>query len=847
MRKYLLKIAVLIICTVTAPLIAFPYSGSARAESAAADNLAIVLLIDISGSMRYTDPEKLRETAAFLFIDLLNTADYLSVITFNQDVEIVTPLREIGSASQKALLKDQISAHLEPRGDTDYRAALQAAYDQLESAAAAGLRPVVILLTDGEPNPDTRYRQDRVFMEAYLEAMWETITRFTLSNCPVFTIAFSNEVDPAVIERISILTRGEHFLLDNPRELLLAFYELLETIKNRQRVIESSFALQGSVQTFPFTVSRQAVQANLIIENREGTDFSISVQPPGGLAGQTGNPAVSRGPGYCLVVFHEPGKSLQGEWQVSVSGRGSFHVLGNADHAIKAWIVEPAAGAMLPSGEPVPVRVRLTGVAAGMAQPIEVLVRFAGADGIRTERFPLVGDGEFYSGLCTGLGRPGIYEVQATVLLDSEPVAETASRVHLKNIPQLVAHSSLQECYRYGEEVALEASLQLGGQRLIEGAALALEYFQFVLSYQDGTRVAFPLHDSGAPGHGDLRVSDGIWSNRFVFDREGEVEAGLLAVGRYNGEDFILEKNLGPVAVHNPGAISLRLDRTDLYGTPGWMMLVPVTIENRSAFAEVLHINGPADGSFRVLESGFTLAPGEIKSLNLRVAVSPSRVAGFEALALTFSAGTALTVIEADSFNPNVEIVSRPRYLWRRVTAADLLPAPFKLFLLAGMLFYGGGLLLYRLFVYPRSRLGQLVFWKDGPRAGQTDSWGKFALSKARGEKAVVSFSSAGEADFTIEGSAYSYDLVFGLEQTAVGPLFLQGWLASRPSSASVKKLVASTPPGVIEVGGAVYTSRELRHGDEFQSGGYYFKYLEPAGRSPRQKESGVNILEGKV
>ena len=43
--------------------------------STSSEPLAIILLIDISGSMSRTDPQRLRETAAGVFIDLLGHVD----------------------------------------------------------------------------------------------------------------------------------------------------------------------------------------------------------------------------------------------------------------------------------------------------------------------------------------------------------------------------------------------------------------------------------------------------------------------------------------------------------------------------------------------------------------------------------------------------------------------------------------------------------------------------------------------------------------------------------------------------------------------------------------------------
>ena len=51
-------------------------------EGLASEPLSIILLIDISGSMSRTDPQRLRETASGVFIDMLSPEDNLGIFIF---------------------------------------------------------------------------------------------------------------------------------------------------------------------------------------------------------------------------------------------------------------------------------------------------------------------------------------------------------------------------------------------------------------------------------------------------------------------------------------------------------------------------------------------------------------------------------------------------------------------------------------------------------------------------------------------------------------------------------------------------------------------------------------------
>jgi Mg-chelatase subunit ChlD len=139
------------------------------------ENIAVILLIDTSGSMRSTDPQRLRETAARVFIDLLSPEDYLGLITFDHEANVVLPLQKVSSSANKELFKEKLSPQLEPRGNTDFTRALKAAAEQFRKTDAGGARPVAVLLTDGEPDPDPRRRSEALFMENYIQSLWETV------------------------------------------------------------------------------------------------------------------------------------------------------------------------------------------------------------------------------------------------------------------------------------------------------------------------------------------------------------------------------------------------------------------------------------------------------------------------------------------------------------------------------------------------------------------------------------------------------------------------------------------------------------------------------------------------
>lgn len=208
--------------------------------------LAVTLVIDTSGSMATTDPEKLREIAANIFIDLLSPEDYLSIITFNTKKEVVLPMQKIQSNDNKANIKKILSQKLQAIGDTDYLLALNEASKQLSSVKEGNLRKVILFLTDGEPDPNGTKESNPESMEPYMDLLWETVSNLAINKYPVYSVGFSKGVDLAILQRISSSTGGTVKIYDDSSKLALNFSEISGEVKNTEEFLNKTFELEDS-------------------------------------------------------------------------------------------------------------------------------------------------------------------------------------------------------------------------------------------------------------------------------------------------------------------------------------------------------------------------------------------------------------------------------------------------------------------------------------------------------------------------------------------------------------------------------------------------------------------------
>jgi len=379
--------------------------------------------------------------------------------------------------------------------------------------------------------------------------------------------------------------------------------------------------------------------------------------------------------------------------------------------------------------------------------------------------------------------------------------------------------------------------------RIILAVVTELPYFVY---YAGGEKEALSLFDSGNfDEHGDLGKGDGIWSNRFAFSREGEAEAVLMALGSYRGNEFRIEKSLGRLTVHRPGRILVEFPRQDFWSVTGGTFSVPLKITNDSFAAEALDVPIETPG-YALDAAKITLEPGETKTAALEIKAGRDLPLGSASISLVLSPENPLAAVEPGRADLAVEIITSRQAAMKRFAGlfkGAIYAAIIVLFLVT--VFVAGGMLLYRVQVMPRRKVkGNLFYRKAGDWQGEPV---KLELGKLNKNKVVISFDKERQADFHLEGSEYSYDLVIFTEWHHAGPAVIQGWSGLLGKKKDVKTLLKCTIPGIIEHEGEIYTGKELFHDDQFNSGGFSFRYQNPYGRWYKERGDGIDILEGKV
>ena len=193
-------------------------------------SLAMALVIDRSGSMGGQKME-LAKDAAKAAVELLTPQDFVSVIAFDHEPYVISPMQSTAITSS---ILSAIST-IEAAGGTSIHPALVEGYEQLRRIPARLKH--VILLTDGFSAPGD----------------FEGITRqFAQDQMTVSTIGVG-ESDNNLLQMIAEIGRGRHYACDDPQSIPQIFAK--ETITaSKSAIREAPFM---PIQITATTVLRQ--------------------------------------------------------------------------------------------------------------------------------------------------------------------------------------------------------------------------------------------------------------------------------------------------------------------------------------------------------------------------------------------------------------------------------------------------------------------------------------------------------------------------------------------------------------------------------------------------------------
>lgn len=259
-------------------------------------------IIDISGSMKKTDPNNLRAPAMRLLVDLLPEDSKSGVWTFGQYVNMLVKHRVIDDAwkeEAKNKSNDVSSVGL----FTNIGDAINTAGYDLDRLKPE-YEPFFILLTDGMVDVDkdpeiNKKEQDRILKEL--------VPKFADAGVKLHTIALSDKADQDFLQQLSLSTGGMSTVAENSDELLKAFVRLFDQSVPSEEVPlqDNKFLIDSSIEEFTALIFR-----------KEGSEKTQLISPDESIINaDSQDPDVTwhTDANYDLITVKRP---YEGEWSL---------------------------------------------------------------------------------------------------------------------------------------------------------------------------------------------------------------------------------------------------------------------------------------------------------------------------------------------------------------------------------------------------------------------------------------------------------------------------------------------------------------------------------------------------
>lgn len=813
-----------------------PAAASDTSASELQETLAVTLVIDNSGSMKKTDPQQLRQTAADIFIDLLGPEDYISVITFNTEQKVILPMQQIQNSSNKAGFKKLLSQNIEESGDTDYLGVLNEAGRQLDSMKKGNVRKVILFLTDGEPDPDG----SSVRNPDYMNSLWKSVSALALKKYSVYSVGFSEGVNPDVLKRISELTRGSLKITDDSSKIALSFFDILGNLKNRNQFINESIELNGK-KSLGFNLDEYTTQATMVFTSSDGKPFDLKLTAPEGR--KPGSSAViNKYDRYSIVTINQGNKMLTGKWSVDLSGSGNITVFGNKDLIIKPWLISPEANSLHPLNEPLEISVNLTGEVKPGLSAEAVITK----DGVK-DKLPvkLTLKDKTFTGIYKIPDKPGEYDIDIKLMMNGQVITENTASFTVRELPLIDTDFVIKDSkFKLGDSLIVTSSLSLKGSRLINGDNIKIDNYTLLINYKNSGSVSIPLSDNGTSKNDDVKKNDGIWSNKILFDKADSGNAAIIVNGTYNGEKFLLEKPLGSFNVYAPGRILIKPLNTDIYTSLDKKTKISFEIENTSDFTENMIIS--IDKSIGSLsQNSIRIGPHTKIKAYVYVNLNKSLKNKAYNLAVKINGEDDKVKIEPSGFSVKINIMSGTAYILKAIKGI-IVPVILILIILAVLILSVVmlGLFLYKTLVYKNTIIqGGLLYFKESDSTFKEIR--KFEFSKLNKSKIVISFNKDNKnADFRFFDSEYNYDIELSVILKKGRWKFMDGYKALFHKKIFSGVMLKTTEPGIFSYGNKIFTSRKIYNNDVFITGEYVFQYMLGGRKKTSDQDRGKNLLE---
>lgn len=557
----------------------------------ASENVAVLFIIDNSGSMAENDSSGLRFTAAKLFISLLDKGDMAGALLFSSSAQALTDgIIEITGETQRQSLIDAIEKQ-SGDGWTDVRAAFAKANEMFAASDLGDRETIIVFLTDGEPAIENEYA---TFEQEALDEAGKL-------GIPIKSIALTPDAETPFLVRLVSQTNGSIESAVSANQLLDAFLNILGGLKDRAVLGSGSNTAPGSASVeIDLTLAPYIDAVSFVISKSSKVSAQL-LNPNGSEIHENSSGVIQFIEEDDFVVVRS--NSIQpGKWQFSLKGNGIVQARAIVNSRLRTSVISPET--LYETGKPMPVVVNLFEEQAngekikiiGEASFSALIIRPDGSqesldtfydDG--TNGDAEAGDGDF-SRLYVNNELPGAYSIEVVGRKSDVPVS-AKSQVLMVPFPRIVLDEPSAALYNFkGQAIPLQVHLEGTESPVLDSGGI-----QAIIRTPSGRTIVQNLVTSGTKFSADLKpTEDGQYTIEFqgggakyqgmpfTATIEKKITVRLIPRVNFTFESGTIEQlDLGKLELGENNTINIRLNafssasqpvqvKVRLQGLSGW-------------------------------------------------------------------------------------------------------------------------------------------------------------------------------------------------------------------------------------------------------------------------------------
>jgi len=252
-----------------------PTSAATAPPAGGAD---IVLAIDTSGSMKQTDPQRLRIQAAKMFVSLLGKEDRVAVVGFSGNAVPLSKLAPLTDRASSQVVLDAIDKLGADGKYTNLFEAIAQSHLLINQATKPGNSRQIVLMTDGNMDVGNAEQNTRL-TERTLEELAPALTR---DGIRLYSIAFTEHSNLPLLRLMAQDTQGHFTLLKDASGTHQVFESIFERAKKPDQLPlnEDSFIVDGSIHELTVVASKYRPDSHIALQTPSGKEIISTTNSP---------------------------------------------------------------------------------------------------------------------------------------------------------------------------------------------------------------------------------------------------------------------------------------------------------------------------------------------------------------------------------------------------------------------------------------------------------------------------------------------------------------------------------------------------------------------------------------